>query len=672
MKSLKTKIILAVVSLVFISFLSVLLITAQLMSNSTMKTLQATMEETAGVAADYVSQTMNTYTTLLNEVSLLTRLTSDMTNEEKGQIVKGKVDLYGFYGGEFILTDGRAYPGGADVSNMEYFQEAIKGKTYVSKPVFSDIYQQMIVTISTSIKKDGRVYAVVSFVFDANFLSDITNNVVIGETGSAFVLDKEGTVIAHKNSQLVLNRDNVINNSKNNPAFASLAAIEKEMVQGKTGFGEYEYNGVKKLLTYAPIVGSDGWSIGVSVDKNEFMQYTQNAMLVIALFIVGAVFVGFLVAIWLASTILKPIKQLDVAMAEIAQGRLGISVDYRSKDELGSLSESLRTSIAVINSYIKDISRAMHEMANRNFELEPTQPFVGDFEDIEKSITRFIVNISDALIKIKSFSGQVAQGARQVSSGSQTLSSGAEEQACSIEKLSSTLGDVSAKIRKNLENSEKATVMSQSATVAIYNSNDKMQKLISAMSDIDGKSGEIKKIIKTIEDIAFQTNILALNAAVEAARAGAAGKGFAVVADEVRNLAGKSATAAQNTTALIESSVEAIARGVKLADVTADELSAAVDNVTLTTEAINEISKATSEQTNYIQNITNNLAQISAVVQTNSAASEESAATSVELSDQAHMLDDLISGFTPKDLMRLPQELWHNCWISDRNVKDSG
>ncbi|MEG2769394.1 MAG: methyl-accepting chemotaxis protein, partial [Oscillospiraceae bacterium] len=247
-------------------------------------------------------------------------------------------------------------------------------------------------------------------------------------------------------------------------------------------------------------------------------------------------------------------------------------------------------------------------------------------------------------------SEQVASGSDQVSSGAQALSQGATEQASSIEELSATIQAVSNQIKDNANNAKMASELSSMAGKEVQNGNEHMQSMIVAMEDISSTSNKIGKIIKTIDDIAFQTNILALNAAVEAARAGSAGKGFAVVANEVRNLAGKSAEAAKNTTSLIESSINAVANGTKIADETAMSLKVVVEKSNLVLQKVEEIAEASAEQANSVVQITTGVDQISAVIQTNSATAEESAAASEELSSQSQMLKDLVGKFTLREV----------------------
>ncbi|MEG1049511.1 MAG: methyl-accepting chemotaxis protein, partial [Oscillospiraceae bacterium] len=288
---------------------------------------------------------------------------------------------------------------------------------------------------------------------------------------------------------------------------------------------------------------------------------------------------------------------------------------------------------------------ALATMAAGDFNISKAEPFIGDFENIERSFNEFSTKISQTLWQINMASDQVNSGAVQVSTAAQELSRGATEQSSSIEELSATISEITAQIAANAKNARSASELSHKAGEGVAQSDEHMQDMIVAMQDISNKSVEISKIIKTIDDIAFQTNILALNAAVEAARAGSAGKGFAVVADEVRNLAQKSAEAAKGTTGLIEGTVTAVSQGRKIADETAKSLGAVVENVNHVKLMVSEIADASDKQSEGAQQVNIGVEQISAVVQTNSATAEESAAASEELSGQAQMLKDLVSDF---------------------------
>ncbi len=393
-------------------------------------------------------------------------------------------------------------------------------------------------------------------------------------------------------------------------------------------------------------MGADQQKLSEKQNLDADISYKSAIAVTISAVFVALVAIVVLVAM-LRRLMLTPISDLKKAAQCLEQGDLSYKVNYESKDEFGELASSMRNSLTKIGDIIQDLSRIAQGFADNNFNIRTNieGAYVGEYSKLLKSLRQLSIRQTQTLGQIQMACDQVSVGADQVSNGAQALAQGSTEQASSVQELSATINEISNQVKNNAANSSKANNMALSASSAITNSNEQMEKLMTAMESINVKSNEINKIIKTIEDIAFQTNILALNAAVEAARAGTAGKGFAVVADEVRNLAGKSAEAAKNTTTLIEDSVSAIAEGVKLADMTAKELSQAVGSVKDTTVVIADISKASNEQASSIAQITLGIDQIASVVQTNSATSEQSAAASQELSGQAALLKELISRY---------------------------
>lgn len=373
---------------------------------------------------------------------------------------------------------------------------------------------------------------------------------------------------------------------------------------------------------------------------------TNTASILVIGILIASIVLSLVISSKVTNSIVKPIKEVENAAIKMSQGYLNTVIANTSKDEVGHLAESMRSSMATLSMYISDIDRAMVEMENGNFNIEPSQPFIGDFKNIENSITKFSVNMSGTLESIQGSSNTVDSAAGQVSTSSQALAQGTTEQAREVETLSASITQIATQVKANAKSAGIANELALNMATEIASGDEKMKNLVTAMGEISNSSKEIGKIIKAIEDIAFQTNILALNAAVEAARAGEAGKGFAVVADEVRSLAAKSAEAAKNTTALIQSSVIAVANGTGLADDTAKALGSVVTSAQEITKLIGNISSASNEQAASSDLIMAGIDQIGAVIQLNSATAEESAAASQELSGQAEMLKRLVSKFT--------------------------
>ena len=391
-----------------------------------------------------------------------------------------------------------------------------------------------------------------------------------------------------------------------------------------------------------------------SIEQNEESTLQKN--MEITTFGITSISVIFLICLILSiygstkvtNSIVYPVQEVSNAAKKLSEGILHIDIDYNGKNEIGKMADSVRNSTKILATCIDNIDDMLSLMAKGNFHTEPTNKFIGEFKNIEDSFIKFSKEMLNTLEQINVASERVASGSEQVSSGAQELAQGATEQAASVEDLSIVINDMTEKINKNAQNAQDAKELFQNSAKATIESNEKMKEMILAMTEISEKSNEISKIIKTIDDIAFQTNILALNAAVEAARAGEAGKGFAVVADEVRNLAQKSAEAANNTTVLIEGTVEAVNNGSKIADETAKSLIEIVEASGKTTDMMINIAKASKQQALSAQSIRESIEQISSVVQTNSATAEESSAASEELNVQSRLLKEIVDKFESK------------------------
>ncbi|MCI8514402.1 MAG: HAMP domain-containing protein [Lachnospiraceae bacterium] len=346
--------------------------------------------------------------------------------------------------------------------------------------------------------------------------------------------------------------------------------------------------------------------------------------------------------------VVKPIITITESSRPLQEGRLDLDISYEAENELGDLSRTLRESLEQIHSYVADINRVMDQLSKGNFDVHTSVPFIGDFRSIEESVNSFTTTISAALGQINQAEHRISDNAEQLSSSSQSLAQGATEQASSVEEMYATLDELSRSAERNVEKSFAAQENARLTGEQVTLSGEQMEQMVSAMADIAEASQEIGRILSTIENIAFQTNILALNAAVEAARAGAAGKGFAVVADEVRSLASQSDQAAKATKELIENSVNTTNRGSKIVGDVSETLQKTLELVTRSNNDIRAIAEAVQGEATTISQVTEGIGQISSVVQTNSASSEESAAVSRELFDQVRLLQEQTRRFQLK------------------------
>lgn len=462
------------------------------------------------------------------------------------------------------------------------------------------------------------------------------------------MINKSGDTIADITLDTITVQ-NIETEAQSDPSFAELAAIHSEMRQGNTGFGSYTSGEEQMFAAYAPVEGTDGWSIAVTAPQLNYLASTRDAMVVNIVVIVTAMLISIIVALVLATRISRPMKACADRMKLLVEGDLETPMPrITNKDETGMLAKSTAFLVEGLSMVINDIGYLLNEIANQNLDVhtEHEDVYVGSFRNILLSMRNMKEALSGAMRQVNHSAGEVSDASSQLSASAQMLGQGTTEQASSVEELASRISVISEQVKNTAKGARDVRSQTHQTGEEVLLCNQKMQSLVEAMQKIQASSDEIEKILKTIDDIAFQTNILALNAAVEAARAGSAGKGFAVVAEEVRNLAGKSAVAAKNTSELIGNSTDAVHIGMGIAQNTADVLLEVVDSIQAVVESIDQIAAVAGEQSEAVEQVSEGINQISVVVQTNSATAEESAAASEELSAEATCLKELVDQFT--------------------------
>ena len=527
---------------------------------------------------------------------------------------------------------------GYDVTSKEYYKAVTENKVWITEPYVDTISGGVVITISAPVNVDGSVIGLTAVDIAIDKLTTMVDEYELGDTGHFSLLTNNNTIVAHKDKDTLLKSIEEIELSDN---------IVQSIKNRDSNVMEYTYNN-ENYYGNCVKIGDTGWQVLSSLPSSELTSDTNRLILTIVIIFIILLASMLMTIFAVVRRVTRPIRKITDITNKLAAGELDVNIDINSNDEIGILAKSIKSLTVRLKSYIVYIEesvRVLDEMAEGNLNVELKNDHEGEFAKLKVALLNVSDTLKKTIGKIKESSYSINMNAEQVSAGAQTLAQGTTEQASAIEELSAEINEIYATIVHNAEYAENAGNKALEASKEVEQGNVQMRDMLAAMDEISNSSNEIGKIIKVIDDIAFQTNILALNAAVEAARAGSAGKGFAVVADEVRNLAGKSAEAAKQTTALIENSIRAINNGTMLAGKTGKSLVEIVDRTSETNDLINEIVKASSGQTVSVNQIKGGIEQISSVIQQNAATAENSAANSEELSGQVQLLNDLVNHF---------------------------
>lgn len=541
------------------------------------------------------------------------------------------------------VTDTSTLPEGFDATSRAWYQSAkSQNKAIYSAPYVDTATGAMIFTVAAPIRENGAFAGVFGCDITLDTVIQLVSKMKITDNGYPVLIDSEGNFLVHSNSAYMPAKDGTLTSVSG--AQGDYSKVVSSLGNSVSIGINKDYDGADKYFVFTKLADT-GWSVGYIMPVSDVEgTLTELSIIYVVLFVVFFI-LGNGSVILVITMQMKPLKKLSETAERIAGGDLSADFNYNSDDEIGELCREFEKCIRAMRTYTDDISNVLTAVSKGDLTVPPAVEYTGDFAKIEDSMRLILDELSNIMSEIGNGSSQVLTGSNQMAEGSQSLADGTTRQASAIQQISATIAEVSTQIANTAQNAAEAGSLSKMTQDKVNQQDSEIQSMVQAMNEISSTSQEIEKIIKTIEDIAFQTNILALNAAVEAARAGDAGKGFAVVADEVRNLSGKSDEAAKSTSSLIHAAIEAVNNGSKIALATADSMKEVKDMSSQTALLIEQIANASSEQNESIKQITSGVEQISQVIQTNSATAEETAASCQELSGQSKLLKDQVSKF---------------------------
>ncbi len=609
---LLSKLLLGIITLMILSGLAIGGISYIKSSNSTNDILMSTVDTELSLRAQIIEEKLENakkiITVLTEDDRILSALKSGEYSTDTSAVLtvtasnnKDLISLIALADSvdNVVLSDA-ANPNavGLNISDRAYLKQAKETKNIViSDIIISRADDSSSIVIACPIYDQGKYLGLLLSTIKFSIISDIVDAAKISSEGYAYMIDitgdNVGAIVAHPNKDYILNEQNLYD--FNEP---ELTETLNQMLINKEGESHYSFQGKNKYVKYIQV---ENWVLAVTANESDLTAVSDSIRnLTILIVILSVVICGIVGYFLVQGFIVEPIQIIENAMKKASNGDLDISLENESKDEIGSLSRSFMSMLDNIHHVIESIDTASNEVTN---------------------------------------------GSKQVSDSSLSLSQGATEQASSVQELLATMQEIAEQTNMNSKTAKDALNIVELSIAHAKEGNQQMHNMLEAMSKINGSSRDISKIIKMIDDIAFQTNILALNAAVEAARAGQHGKGFAVVAEEVRNLAARSSQAAKETTTLIDESENDVKIGMSLAEATTTSLELIVANIIETESMMKKIVSASESQAINVSHTNIGLSEISEVVQTTSATAQETAAASEELLGQADLLKEQVKTF---------------------------
>lgn len=653
-QTLQKHLVSQIMRLFLISVITLIIVSGIFMYFSNINTLHEMTNVALNSTSSAVERTLHTLeVNAMNVAALETIRDTGASKEEKLEAMEG-VRLQNEYDEVgFVELDGKGYSnyGDFDFNDQFHFQATSKGEVFVGEPIINRLNGDIIIISGAPVYNDAKIVGTVYIVDLVASVNDKIGEITFGKTGRAYIINKDGTVIFHKDEQKIAEEANAITLKETDRSYASLAkATKKILASTQAGTITYWQGGKSMFAAYCPVKGHEDWRLIMTAPNSEFVSVVFISVIVNSCIGILLLVISIVLMKRRIQDIIYPVDLVTKRLVKLAEGDLKTPVEViNTGDELAVLSKNLGETIQSLNLYISDITRVLAQLSSGNLDIQTEASFAGDFVSLKESIDTIIHSLNETMTQMNGAADLVADHSDGTSQGAKNLADSTTDQASVLEELTASILSVSDQVKLTADNASRANERSKEAEKNVVVCNEQMQSMIQAMADIKEGSAKISDIIKNIESIAEQTNLLSLNAAIEAARAGEAGRGFSVVAEEVRSLAEESAKAAQNTAKLITKSIETVENGTSIVNATAESLTQVVSNTSEITGIISEIADAAREQATAIEQINTGFEQMSNAVTTNSMTAQESASSSEELAAQAQNLKELIGRFSLKN-----------------------